>query len=164
MNSILGMKLGISTKAVHSRWPGSMLWSLPVGSGTRPVSKSAMSVTTSKALASIGLEPRVEDPAEGTLTRAESNHRRIQADGRLLIGRLPLVSNSRQSLERPCVGRSHNVQRRQLAPAEGIGHVLLGDHRLDRVDAQRPFGINILLKDLDCLVGWLWLEETDPFQ
>ena len=25
MNSILGMKLGISTSAVHSRWPGSML-------------------------------------------------------------------------------------------------------------------------------------------
>ena len=123
-----------------------------------------MSVTSRPRLAAVGLEPGIEDPAEGALARAEADHRGIQANGRLIIGRLPLCFDSGECPERPGVGRADQVDRRELAAAEGIGHILLGDDRLDRIDAQRPFHVNIFLKNEQCFVRRLGLEEADSLE
>ena len=51
-----------------------------------------------------------------------------------------------------------------LLPAEGIGDVLLGDDRLDRIHAQGPFVVDVLPEGVEGFVGDLRLEETEVLQ
>ena len=45
-----------------------------------------------------------------------------------------------------------------------VGHILLGDDRLDRVDAQWPLRIDILLEDAKRFVRGLGLEEAEALE
>ncbi len=120
---------------MHSRWPGSMHLVAAGGVGYAARGQERDVGEQPASFSVVGLKPGIKDPAEGALPGAEADHRGVQPNRRLVIGRLPLCVDSRECLEWSSVARAHQVDRRELAPAEGVGDILLGDHRLDRVDA-----------------------------
>ena len=90
------MKFGIMISAVHSRWPGSMLCSLP---SVRELAVGARREARAARLpygGARGLEPRVEDPAEGALAGPEADHRGVEPDRRLVLGDPPIVRERRR--------------------------------------------------------------------
>ena len=108
-----------------------------------------------------GLEPRVEDPAERALAGAEADHGGVQADGRLILGGAAVGRESRDRPEGTGRARADQVERRLRPSAGGVGDVLLGDDRLDGIDAQGPFGVHVMLERGHRLVGDLGLEEAE---
>ena len=58
-------------------------------------------MTSRPSLAAAGLKPGVKDPAERALAGAEADHRRVQTNGRLVIGCLALCFDAGERLSGP---------------------------------------------------------------